>query len=60
MSNGGQAQQDQAMASSGFGRGNNGRGQGGHDAGPVVGEATVRPATRTARIGDRGMVDTFA
>jgi flagellar hook-length control protein FliK len=61
MSNGGQAQQDQAMASSGFGRGgNNGRGHGGNDAGTVVGEATVRPATRTAVIGDRGMVDTFA
>ena len=63
MSNGGQAQQDQAMASSGFGRGNGnngGRGNGGNDAGTVVGEATVRPATRTARIGDRGMVDTFA
>jgi len=60
MSNGGQAQQDQAMASSGFGRGgNNGnRGHGGGDA--AVGEATVRPATRTAIIGDRGMVDTFA
>lgn len=59
MSNGGQAQQDQAMASDGFGRRNNGRGQGGNDTG-TVGEATVRPATRTARIGDRGMVDTFA
>jgi flagellar hook-length control protein FliK len=58
MSNGGQAQQDQAMASNGFGRrGNNGRG---NDANTVVGEATVRPATRTAAIGDRGMVDTFA
>lgn len=62
MSNGGQAQQDQAMASSGFGRGNgNGRGNGGNgDNGAAVGEATVRPATRTAMIGDRGMVDTFA
>ena len=61
MSNGGQAQQDQAMASSGFGRGgNNGRGHGGNDAGTVAGETTVRPATRTAAIGDRGMVDTFA
>ena len=61
MSNGGQAQQDQAMASSGFGRGNNGRGNGGNgENGTVVGEATVRPATRTAMIGDRGMVDTFA
>ena len=60
MSNGGQAQQDQAMASSGFGRGNNGRGRGGNDPDTVVGEATVRPATRTAMIGDRGMVDTFA
>ena len=61
MSNGGQAQQDQAMASNGFGRGgNNGRGHGGNDAGTVAGEATVRPATRTATIGDRGMVDTFA
>jgi flagellar hook-length control protein FliK len=58
MSNGGQAQQDRAMASNGFGRrGNNGRG---NDANTVVGEATVRPATRTATIGDRGMVDTFA
>ena len=61
MSNGGQPQQDQAMASNGFGRGgNNGRNHGGNDAGTVVGEATVRPATRTAAIGDRGMVDTFA
>jgi len=62
MSNGGQAQQDQAMASSGFGRGNgNGRGNGGNgDNGAVVGEATVRPAARRAIIGDRGMVDTFA
>jgi flagellar hook-length control protein FliK len=64
MSNGGQTQQDQAAASSGFGRGNdNGRGNGrrgngGNDA--VVGETTVRPATRTAMIGDRGAVDTFA
>ncbi|MCS0632697.1 flagellar hook-length control protein FliK [Telluria mixta] len=60
MSNGGQAQQDQAMASNGFGRRNNGRGQGGNDAGTVVGEATVRPATRIARSGDLGVVDTFA
>ncbi len=60
MSNGGQAQQDQAMASSGFGRGNNGRGNGGNGENGTAGEATVRPATRTARIGDRGMVDTFA
>ena len=61
MSNGGQAQQDQAMTSNGFGRGgNNGRGHGSNDTGTVVGEATVRPATRTAAIGDRGMVDTFA
>jgi flagellar hook-length control protein FliK len=61
MSNGGQAQQDQAMASSGFGQGgNNGRGHGGNEAGTVTGEATVRPATRTVSIGDRGMVDTFA
>jgi flagellar hook-length control protein FliK len=60
MSNGGQAQQ-QAMASSGFGRGGNrGRGNGGRDGDTVVGEATVRPARRTAMIGDRGMVDTFA
>jgi flagellar hook-length control protein FliK len=60
MSNGGQAQQDQAMASSGFGRGNNGRGNGGNGENGTAGEAIVRPATRTARIGDRGMVDTFA
>ncbi|SDC20059.1 flagellar hook-length control protein FliK [Massilia sp. PDC64] len=60
MSNGGQAQQDQAAASSGFGRGNQGRGNGGNGDNGTVGEATVRPATRTARIGDRGMVDTFA
>jgi flagellar hook-length control protein FliK len=58
MSNGGQAQQEQAAASSGFGRGgHNGRG---NEAGMVTGEATVRPATRAAAIGDRGMVDTFA
>jgi flagellar hook-length control protein FliK len=60
MSNGGQAQQDQAAASSGFGRGNNGRGNGGNGENGTAGEAVVRPATRTARIGDRGMVDTFA
>ena len=62
MSNGGQAQQDQAMASSGFGRGNgngNGRGNGGNGDNGTRGEATVRPARR-ATIGDRGMVDTFA
>ncbi|KQV41027.1 flagellar hook-length control protein FliK [Massilia sp. Root335] len=62
MSDGGQAQQ-QAMASSGFGRGNgsgNGRRNGADDTGTVVGEATVRPATRTAMLGDRGVVDTFA
>jgi len=57
MSNGGQAQQDQAAAS-GFGRGN-GRGNG-RDGDRVTGEAIVRPATRTAAGGDRGMVDTFA
>jgi flagellar hook-length control protein FliK len=58
MSNGGQAQQEQAAASSGFGRGgHNGRD---NEAGVVTGEATVRPATRAAAIGDRGMVDTFA
>lgn len=61
MSDGGQAQQDHAMASSGFGRGGNrDRGNGGRDGDTVVGEATVRPARRTAMIGDRGMVDTFA
>ena len=62
MSDGNQAQQ-QAMASSGFGRGNgngNGRRNGAGDTGTVVGEATVRPATRTAMLGDRGVVDTFA
>ncbi|WP_440966859.1 flagellar hook-length control protein FliK [Massilia sp. GER05] len=58
MSNGGQAQQDQAMASSGFGRGNNGRRNGGNGENGSAGEATVRPATRIIR--DRGMVDTFA
>jgi len=60
MSNGGQAQ-DQAGAA-GFGRGNGGgnnRG-GGRDGETVAGEAVVRPATRTAALGDRGMVDTFA
>lgn len=57
MSNGGQAQQDQAAAA-GFGRGN-GRGNG-RDGDTVTGEAVVRPATRTAALGDRGMVDTFA
>jgi len=41
--------------------GPNGAQPGGNgDNGAVVGEATVRPATRTAMIGDRGMVDTFA
>ena len=59
MSNG-QAQQDQAAAAGGFGRGNRGRGNGGNGDDGTAGEATVRPATRTARIGDRGMVDTFA
>jgi flagellar hook-length control protein FliK len=60
MSNGGQAQQDQAAAA-GFGRGNGGRNRGnGRDGDTVSGEAVVRPATRTAILGDRGMVDTFA
>jgi flagellar hook-length control protein FliK len=61
MSNNGQAQQDQATAA-GFGRGNgrgNNRGNG-RDGDTVVGEAVVRPATRSARLGDNGMVDTFA
>lgn len=61
MSNNGQAQQDQAAAA-GFGRGN-GRGNNGgdgRDGDTVAGEAVVRPATRSARLGDRGMVDTFA
>jgi len=56
MSNGGQAQRDQAASGSGRGNGR-GNGRGGDT---VTGEAVVRPATRTAALGDRGMVDTFA
>jgi flagellar hook-length control protein FliK len=51
MPDSGQAQQQAARNGGGFG----GNGENG-----TAGEATVRPATRTARIGDRGMVDTFA
>ena len=45
--------QDQSARGQGRGRGN------GRDEDMTVGETTVRPA-RTAVIGDRGMVDTFA
>jgi flagellar hook-length control protein FliK len=52
-----QAQDQAASNNGGFGRGN--RGNNGRDENVTVGETTVRPA-RTAAIGDRGMVDTFA
>jgi flagellar hook-length control protein FliK len=49
--------QDQGARSSGFGRGSGQRGNG-NDSGDS--ETAARPVTRTAIIGDRGMVDTFA
>jgi flagellar hook-length control protein FliK len=49
--------QEQA-ARNGGGLGNNGRGRG--ESGNAIEDTTTRPATRTAILGDRGMVDTFA
>jgi flagellar hook-length control protein FliK len=51
-----QAQEQAARNNGGFGGNNRGRG----DNGNVVEEAATRPVTRTAALGDRGMVDTFA
>jgi flagellar hook-length control protein FliK len=52
----GQAQ-DQGARSSGFGRGSGQRANGNDSADS---DTAARPVTRTAIIGDRGMVDTFA
>jgi flagellar hook-length control protein FliK len=49
--------QEQA-ARNGGGSGNDGRGRG--DGGNAVDDTAARPLTRTAILGDRGMVDTFA
>jgi len=56
MPDGRQGQEQAARNGGGFG--NNGRGRG--DNGSGVEEPATRPATRTAILGDRGMVDTFA
>jgi len=56
MPDGRQAQDQSAQSSRGSGRSSGRR----DDSVGGVAEATVRPATRTAIIGDRGMVDTFA
>jgi flagellar hook-length control protein FliK len=56
MPDGRQAQEQAARNNGGFG--GNGRGRG--DSGNTADEAAARPVTRTAVLGDRGMVDTFA
>lgn len=57
MPDGRQAQDQQARSSDGFGR--SGR-RGDDGAAGGVADAAARPVTRTAILGDRGMVDTFA
>jgi flagellar hook-length control protein FliK len=54
----GQAQEQAARNGGGFGGNGNGRGRG--DKGNAADEPAARTVTRTARLGDRGMVDTFA
>lgn len=56
MPDGRQGQEQAARNAGGFG--SNGRGRG--ESGNTVEDATARPVTRTAILGDRGMVDTFA
>ncbi|WP_109370455.1 MULTISPECIES: flagellar hook-length control protein FliK [unclassified Massilia] len=59
MPDGSQAREQAARNSGGFGNGgNNGRGRG--NGGNTVEDSVARPVTRTAILGDRGMVDTFA
>lgn len=56
MPDSGQAQQQAARNSGGFG--GNGRGHGDNSGGTE--DASARPVSRTATLGNRGMVDTFA
>jgi flagellar hook-length control protein FliK len=56
MPDGRQAQEQAARNGGGFG--NDGRGRGNN--GNAIDEPAARPVTRTAILGDRGMVDTFA
>jgi flagellar hook-length control protein FliK len=56
MPDGRQAQEQAARHAGGFG--GNGRGRG--ESGNTVEDTSARPVTRTAVLGDRGMVDTFA
>ncbi|MCS0589464.1 flagellar hook-length control protein FliK [Massilia norwichensis] len=56
MPDNGQAQQQAARNSGGFG----GNGRGGGDTDGKAEDSGVRPVTRHAVLGDRGMVDTFA
>lgn len=56
MPDSGQAREQAARNGSGFSGNGRGRGDGGH----AVEETASRPVTRTAVLGDRGMVDTFA
>jgi len=56
MPDSGQAREQAARNGGGF----NGNGRGRGDGGNVVDEAAPRTVTRTAMLGDRGMVDTFA
>jgi flagellar hook-length control protein FliK len=53
-----QAQEQAARNGGGFGGSGNGRGRG--DNGNAAEEPAARTVTRTAMLGDRGMVDTFA
>jgi flagellar hook-length control protein FliK len=56
MPDGRQGQEQAARSGGGFGNGSRGRG----DSGNAVEDTAARPVTRTAILGDRGMVDTFA
>jgi flagellar hook-length control protein FliK len=58
MPDNGQAREQAARNSGGFGGNGNGRGRG--DKGNANDEPAARTVTRTARLGDSGMVDTFA
>jgi flagellar hook-length control protein FliK len=58
MPDGRQAQEQAARHAGGFGGNGNGRGRG--DNGNTAEDTAARPVTRTAVLGDRGMVDTFA
>jgi flagellar hook-length control protein FliK len=58
MPDGRQAQEQAARNAGGFDGNGNGRGRG--DKGNTAEDTAARPVTRTAVLGDRGMVDTFA